>query len=532
MTRRNYWIVAAIIIGLALVTSAPHIAGLIYAGRSQVYLAHIPSNPADTAAYFSDIEQARQGHWLFANLLTSEPQRAVIFHPVWLLLGWLAAVTTVSTPLAFQIGRLLALAGVVFLLYRWLATWCSGQGERWLILIVVATSAGFGWTVGGLNFIGLQYLKAPIDLWVDEANTFHTLAHSAQFILSQAMIVAYLYLLWRTVSSTGNKYRWWAGPLIATLGFIHPYDLITIAAVTVAWLSVRLMSGTDQARLKPATWIWLLATWAWAVPVVLYYQLAVLAQPAIRGWYQQMGSPSPSWPAWLMGLGLLVPLAAIGAVTKRANMRGILLTWIIVALALAYAPGLSIQRRLLNGIHIPIAIFAASGLWWLAIKIPRRIVRQIILSAAVVFLSLTNIFFAVNSVRQVVTMPTDYYPPDISRGSFQAINWIKQSVPADDIVFSNVIMGNAIAGLAARRVVIGHGNQTINPQARLDDWKDFSAAATNPDARRAIIIRLGAKWLVWQAGDQQRGGYQPSLDRQWAKRFSAGDTSVYQLQTD
>ncbi len=521
-----------VIIALWLATSAPQIAGWLNQSDAQRYLARIPSNPSDTAAYYSDIEQARQGRWLFANQLTSEPQRPSLFHPLWLVTGWLAARGHLTTPVAFQAVRLIALALFVIVLDSIISQIFGRRRHQLIALAIVTTSSGLGWLVAGQTFNGRAILGAPVDLWVDEANTFRSFSHSALFIGSQLLLLLVLWATYRQSQGQPVRYTRWVGPCLALLGLIHPYDLVSAGAVAVVWLSVWLVTDApDRSRFKiairtVATW------WLWVIPVAVYYLALPWQQAAMRGWFLQNTNPSPSVAALLMGFGLLLPLAAVGAVTSwraRGRLTPFLVCWAVTVLVIIYTPQLSIQRRLLSGVHVPLALLAAAGFVWL---LERNIVNRLKPAAAllgVAALAITNLKLLQADVRDT-RYPNDRgYPIYASRGTMRALDWLRRNSAVDDVVLANFWDGNTVAGLAGRPVVFAHPNQTVASWKREQDWETFIRSTTAPDDRQAVVSRLGVRWLYWTEPDTP-GGYHPEQDARWLMRYRDDDLAIYQLQ--
>ena len=97
-----------IIIILALLILLPHFFGLTLQNEDRIYLGGKMFRTFDNLAYFSYIEQAREGFWGFYQLGLSIQQQPYFFHPLWLAIGKFALVTNLSNLAAFlisQIGR-------------------------------------------------------------------------------------------------------------------------------------------------------------------------------------------------------------------------------------------------------------------------------------------------------------------------------------------------------------------------------------------------------------------------------------------
>ena len=104
------------------------------------------------------------------------------------------------------------------------------------------------------------------------------------------------------------------------------------------------------------------------LPLSAYTFWVTQADPVLRGWTAQNLTPSP--PVWdyVLGYGLILALAVPGAVVaarRRSDTDLLLLAWVGVTALLLYAP-FALQRRFSLGLHVPLAILAAMGLFRMA----------------------------------------------------------------------------------------------------------------------------------------------------------------------
>src|SRR5207237_8648712 len=110
---------------------------------------------------------ARHGAILMRDVFTSESQRATLWQPVWLILGWISNLFHLTTPAVFALGRVLS--SLVFVMTVWWAStwlWPERSARRVASLLALGASGVggiFAW-LSGLNF-GM-ILQLPPDLWV------------------------------------------------------------------------------------------------------------------------------------------------------------------------------------------------------------------------------------------------------------------------------------------------------------------------------------------------------------------------------
>ncbi|MBI5405304.1 MAG: hypothetical protein HY976_03710, partial [Candidatus Kerfeldbacteria bacterium] len=481
----------ALVMGIVVLSSLPYLVGWLNANEQRAYVGRQPTSVADTGPYYSNIEQVRQGRILVENQFTSEPQEPSLFHPLWILLGWIAALAHLSTPVVFHLSRLVAVVAFILIIDRGLQTFMPDWRRRYTTLAILATSSGLGWVIALWTGTKLPAIETPVDIWVSEANTFLSLGHSSLFICSQLILAA---VYWAAYQLTQGRRTMLVGPLLLLIGSIHPYDLVPAAIVVGVWVGGWLMFSRSDRRQWTHIITILASWWVWTLPLIPYYLYLVLRQPAMVGWLRQNVDITPFWPAVVLGYGLLWPLAWYGAKTWWSEHRTAALfaiCWISVTLLLAYVPGLSFQRRLLNGVHIPIAVLASVGLFRVVERVVIQRWRTVVIALIAVALAITNLKLLETAVTKTLQPALADYPVYERRDVLAGIAWLRDHSRFGEPVLSQVWNGNTIAGLAARTVVLGHGHQTIQPLDRWHDWDTVVNPQSTDQQRREVIDRLG-----------------------------------------
>ena len=140
---KKFWAFYAIGILIMFFALVPTLWGYATAQNRQ-YIAANYINAGDLPVYFSYLEQARQGHWLFANLYTSEPQQYSYFSPLWLVLGQVGRLVPWSNSSIFIIAQILAIILFFYVVYHFIALIYSKNNNRLLAFALVGLSAGWG----------------------------------------------------------------------------------------------------------------------------------------------------------------------------------------------------------------------------------------------------------------------------------------------------------------------------------------------------------------------------------------------------
>jgi hypothetical protein len=146
----------------------PIIIGKITTPENSIFFGVQGINSYDRWIYYNLIEQVKDGHYLFKNFFTSEPHSYFIFDPFWLIIGFLAKIFSLSSPLAFHLSRFLLIPVFLITAYYLIAFFFEKKIKRKICFIFLVFASGLGWLWGSFS-LGVS---TPIDLWVPEAFSF------------------------------------------------------------------------------------------------------------------------------------------------------------------------------------------------------------------------------------------------------------------------------------------------------------------------------------------------------------------------
>jgi hypothetical protein len=502
-----------------LLTCLPYLFGLAIR-PSGYYYSGLLTNPDDHNVYLSYMRQAHDGRLLFTDQFTTEPQRGLMLDVFWLALGLFARVTHLPLPIVYHLARVVA-GWLLLMAVYWLAAQAitSPAGRR-VALILTATASGFGWL-----FHPGPGQPHPVDygpgLVMPEAITFLTLLLNPLFAFSVFLMVAALGLAAQAFASGRMRWAALAGLAGLVLGNIHSYDLIPLAVVLLAYLVYLLAARRVGARVVGLA----LVIGVIAAPSVLYQywllrtgEAGVLAKTVGQWGY----SRAPVYVA--LGLGLPLMLALVGAaraVSRRAEVGRLLALWLVLGFALVYVP-VSFQRKLVEGLHIPVCVLAVSALEPIWRHAPRR---AVIVGALLVLIAVpSNALHVRRALGDLVTnnqaylgnlMPPLYLRPD----QYQALQWLNGKRTESDILLANTFVSNYAPSLAGVRVYVGHWSETLDYPRKLKELSVFLQAGT-PDAEREAFCRgRGISYVLRDQSvyddiflppsRQSGGGYQP-----------------------
>jgi hypothetical protein len=242
----------------------------------------------------------------------------------------------------------------------------------------------------------------------------------------------------------------------------------------------------------------------------------------------QNSMPSPNPLACILGYGLLLPLALIGAariMRVPSKIDPFPLLWVGVGTILLYLP-FDAQRRFLEGMHIPICILAALG--WSAgyARLRQRSVLAIIVSALLLAgLVASN---AVSWASGMFVATSHRHQNFIHDYEVEAFAWLAKHSQPTDTVLSSHLTGSYVPAWAGNRVVSGHWAQTINLPEKQKSLQQFFDSSISAEQREAIIEQYRVVYLFYGPNEQELGLYNPSADPLWRLAFYNGKIAIYQ----
>ena len=529
-TREWRWAISWSVVVLVL-SCVPYLV-TVYATPEGWQFAGILVNPLDGNSYLAKMRQGFDGNWLFRLTYSPEPHQGAFIFTFYLALGHLAALAQLPLIIVFHLARLIAGFGLLVAAYRFIARVTSDPGERQLAFIFMLIASGLGW-------LGVMFGAFPIDLWIPEAFVPYSLFANPHFPLSMAlMLVVIQNVVWpppRTSDTLRPRpyslgYALLTGLAAVALALILPFALLTVWAILVAYL------GWFYVTYRRLPWrqIWLtLAVGLCPTPVILYMYWVSISNPVIAGWSAQNVTPAPNVLDFVLGYGLIGILAIIGAwmITRQGLPRNddkkrgewLVLLWAAVTIVLIYLP-FDLQRRLINGLHIPISILAALGLRrWLP-RMPLNVMYRRQVTAALIALSAVGTLFVwilpvIGARQSPADSPTTallYLRYD----ELSIMRWLRENTRSDDVILASPRLGMFVPGQTGARAFYGHPFETIEArqkQALTEAFFEDDLEAVSPPV----------DFIIYGPSEQLLG--QPQQLQNYPVVFSVGAVSVYKV---
>ncbi len=457
----------------------------------------------DGNSYLTKMQVGAAGHWLFYLAYTPEPHQGELFFLYYILLGKLSRFFGLSMIVGLHLSRLVTVPFGLLCYYRFIAYWTPNRAARKLGLILFGSTAGLGWlwaVLGGGSILGAM----PVDLWVPDASYFFSTLLFPHLPLAQGLLLWFVRDSFAFLS-TGCKRSGVVAAIIGLLvSLIHPYTLPVIAVILGLFVCVQAIRRRWQFWPAVAKLLLLVLP---SLPYLLYNVRVFWTNPAFRSWREQSQTVSPLPVHYVLGMGLILPWAAVGLLRRRAA-RGwyasFLAVWAISVPVLIYVPS-SIQRRFLDGYQAPLTVLGAWGIQSVLSRLRRPLVRKLLLTLSVGVMTLTNLFLIVGAMVLLPGLGEPIFHPVAEQ---QAADWLAQRARGE-VVLSSHQTGNYLPTRGAMRVFVGHGVETMHSDEKHELLDRFFDPATDDEWRRDLITTYGVRWVWWGPWERALGAFDP-----------------------
>lgn len=510
MSRRERWYALTVAFAISLVLAVPYVVAFAMTPPERAFMGHI-WNPDEPNVYYSWMRQAADGKMFLQDLFTTEPQDGRFTNAFFLLLGWVARLTGLPIPWVYALARVATSTGLFYALYAFAASVGGSRLVRRAAVALGATASGLGWLAVLLG----PHLSLPLPtvscvdvglavawgkwvregLMMPEANTLASALLLPLFSFSMALLLWLVPMAWRALCRGDLRSAAVAGLLGLILGNVHTYDMIPVHCLLVALLVYLAIRRQHLGRALAAYAVFV----AVSMPSLLY-QVWVFRVDAVFREKALTVTASPTPLSYAVSFGLPLLLACGGAVLvvrRREHSWAPVLAWLGVGLAVAFLPGLSFQRKMIEGVHLPMVVMAAVAVTrWLPRVAgplqPNHYKRRaaVALALAVIACVPSSAYFVVGramgsvaennrSRTEAVLMP----PYSLSRDDLAALEWLRANTAPDSAILCLPMLGSYVPGLTGRKTYIGHWAETL----------------------RFASEKLPAAWAAVIAGDSERG---------------------------
>lgn len=484
----------------------------------------------DGYSYLAKMRLGARGDWLFTVRYTSEPHDGALLFLPYILLGHLTALVVDSqgadlTPalaVTFHVARIVCGFGLLLVAYRFAAAFLRRPHTQRLALVLIALGGGLGWLLA-LAGQGHLFGSLPVDFYVPEGYSFLILFGLPHLALARSGLLGGFLLLFGALGEA-EPHRWLpraalAGLCWAVMGLCVPFYVAVLYALLGAW---GLAAWIAQRRFPWALFRRAAVGAAVALPVLLYSALVFATNDVLAEWSSQNRLPSPHVLHAVAGYVVLAIPALWGIrwawrkSARRGDLRSLLLVaWVVSAPVLVYLP-VNVQRRLAEGVIVPLVVLAVAGLRLMSRQRRRRaLARNVVLALALP----TALLLWLGGLVSALAPDRPLFRP---RAEIAALERLDAAAPRDAVVLSSKETGNVVPAYTDLIAYVGHGPETIDSGRKEQQAQDFFAGTLAADERRALLDAVdvvfygplevpedGARSLDWAAGLRLMPGFAP-----------------------
>jgi hypothetical protein len=422
-----------------------------------------PPYPADSFGYMAWTHQAANGAWLFKIKFTALPHDAFLFHPFFLVCGWLSALFSCDIGIVFLVAKALGSVLLLAIFFRYEDYLRLNPTQSITAAVLLGVSSGLG---GILAVSGWIDSTSPClaDLWMPEMSTFWSLLSNPLFPWSLALLLLSIYWFDRGTAQGRSADLWLSGLAAGVMTLIHPYAaplVFTMAAIIAIIRSKKNALG------------YLLRYYAAAAPFAIYVVLASRSNALVAKHTVTGEMKSPALIAYIVGFGLPLLFFIVGSALGREKLvkrYWQLVVWFLLSILFAYVP-FWFQRKLVFGAHIPLCILVAVAFDFFLGKWSTTGRRRVVtIAAAVVLLPVlgaTPIYLLITQYRQVKANSGGAY--FVNNEIIDGLKALQQRSRPDDVVFASIATSRLIPAVSGNTVLWGHWAMSVDLPER-QNW--------------------------------------------------------------
>ncbi|HEC22445.1 MAG TPA: hypothetical protein ENI95_05970 [Chloroflexi bacterium] len=515
------WVAVAALL-LMFLTTVPYVVGMLNETPEMTFGGFL-FGLDDMHSYLAKMRYGARDGWLFHLVYTHEPHRGGVVFVFHLALGKLAAWVTgegalvSARALVFTYHAARVVFGLLLLavLYRFVAEYLEKPSRRRLAWTVAALMGGLGWVlllIASLTGLDLSaafdlganaFATTPLELYVPEAFTLLLLYGLPHLALARSLLLIGWLVFFRSLDADDWRRALLAGLAWLGMGVIVPFYAALLGVLIATWLAGLLVL---RRRLPGAELRLAALAGAFPLAILLYNVWLFSGDPVFAAWSAQNQLASPPLLDYLLAYGLWIGLGGVGlaGLLRRGLTRRtvLLVSWPLAVALMVYLP-VNVQRRLLEGVIVPLSVLATLGAWrlvgekrpgfgwrlrWLAL-------------AGLIGLSLPSVVLLLGG--GVLTASEPRWPVFHPADELAALDWLRGHAPPESVVLSTFESGNVIPAYAGVRVYVGHGPETVNSGQKRILAERFFQGEMSDSERRALLEEAGVAY-VW-VGPLERG---------------------------
>lgn len=534
---RLVFIVSAIIIVL---TTAPYLYGYFNAPEGHQYLG-IHLAPADLFVYESYIEQVKSGNFLLENLFHNELPAEKNINIFWLAVGLFAKIFNLMPIIAFHISRIFLIPICLISIYWLIAYFLKDEIKRKVALLLVAFSSGLGAILSPfLQFFeyyndNTGYYNWPLDLWSAESHLFLSFYQSPHFIASFICLILIFLFFLLSFETNKIKFSFLAGIIALFFFNFHPFFLITFFTVIPVYLIIIFLLKQRKNFWNGVKHFFIICFIS--SPSILYHFLNFLLNPITQQKAEQNLCKTTSLFLTIISYG--IPLFwAIYAIyylikNKKTDNRNLfLIIWLIVNFIIIYLPFLKFQRRLVEGMQIPIALLATIALFVIFQKLKENKRKffipksRLFIFSFIFIIGSSNVYVILDNATLIYRQHPIFY---IQNENIEAMGWMKKNIDSAETTVSHPMIGNFIPAKANKKVYCGHWVETVNYQKKKARVIWIFKGNSQDNQKKEFLRNSRIDYIFYSDYEKSLGEFRPSEKDYLQKVYQNEKVEIYKV---
>jgi len=441
-------------LALAIVTAVPYVYAYAVQPHGQVFMGFFYLGD-DANTYLAKMRQGWEGAWSWQNRYTTEASPSAYLFMFWIVLGHIAAVTSLPLIVVFHLARIAAAFALMAAAWLFICHFIQDRTARRFAFFFCAVGLGMGYVIQALGhpvIFGNQ--TDTLDWRMPELTAFYSVLALPHFAWSGVFAALGVALTLKAI----DRGSIWLGLLagLAWLGqaSIHPQMPILMAGATGVALLLR--------PARPRGWVAAALAFAIPAPYILYSYLAFVGNPEVERWtfHSKNALPPESFSLFFaIAPQLLLALTGLpGALRRRTREDLFLVAWIVLLAAILYLPNPAgdLRRRFLDALYLPLVVLAARGMYEAILPRLRSLrARRLIPFSYVAFAAIGSAFLVLAPLA--VAGQPQY---SVSTAEYNGLTWLG-SQPAGRVLAMPGV-GLYVPAYSPDTVYVGHYDETFD----------------------------------------------------------------------
>jgi len=439
---------------LAIVTAIPYAYAYAVQSPGHVFLGFFYLGD-DANTYLAKMRQGWEGAWAWQNRYTTESSPTAYLFMFWIVLGHIAALTSLPLIVVFHLARVaaaFALMGAVWLFVR---HFIEDRSARRFALLFCAIGLGMGYVIQALGhpvIFGNQ--TDTLDWRMPELSAFYSVLALPHFAWSGVFAALGVVLTLTAIQRGSLTLGVLAGLTWLGQASIHPQMPILMGGATALALLLR--------PARPRGWVAGALAFAIPAPYILYSYLAFVGNPEVQRWtFHSKNALPPESISLFFAIAPQLLLALIGlpgALRRRSREDLFLVGWLVLLAVILYLPNPAgdLRRRFLDGLYLPLVVLGARGLYEDILPRLRSLRARRLIPFSYVSFAAVGSAFLVLAPLAVAASPQYSMPT----AEYQGLRWLGGQPAGRVLAMPGV--GLYIPAYSSDTVYVGHYDETFD----------------------------------------------------------------------